>query len=145
MCTKLFISSLYKATAQLGASHSSAGIVTRLWAGQRKRSPPSAPPPQEEEGLLFSKDSSPFLGPTHFPIEWVSGNLSPEVKPPGGDAYSPRVSSVLEGLYLVVKHFLKRSLVRTIPTFLRVGLTRAVLLRNVPTTSQPGRLKFYIL
>jgi hypothetical protein len=39
--------------------------------------------------FLFTTASSPDLGPTQPPIQWIPGALSPEVKRPGRGAVSP--------------------------------------------------------
>ena len=56
VCTNLLRSSLNKATAQLGLSYSSLGIVIRLWAVQRYRSFPA-----ERRGLSILKNILSFF------------------------------------------------------------------------------------
>jgi hypothetical protein len=42
--------------------------------------------------FLFATASRPVLGPTHSPIQWVPGALSPGVKRPGHEAdHSPNL------------------------------------------------------
>ena len=77
VCTNLSRSSLNKATAQLGLSYSSLGIVIRLWAVQRYRSFPA-----ERRGLSILKNILSFFGPSELPIQLVPPNIFPEVNPP---------------------------------------------------------------
>jgi hypothetical protein len=42
--------------------------------------------PAEAGNFLFTTSSRPALGPTHTPIQWISGTLSLGVKHPGCEA-----------------------------------------------------------
>jgi hypothetical protein len=52
-----------------------------------------------QEIFLYSTASTPALGPTESPIQWVPGALSPEIKQPGSEAdlSSPSSAEVKSG------------------------------------------------
>jgi hypothetical protein len=66
-------------------------VTDWLWVG-RQRDPSSSP--GRVKNFLFSMSSTPALGPTQPPIQWVPGVLSPGVKRPGREAnHSPPTSA----------------------------------------------------
>jgi len=87
-CTKLLRCSLNTATAQLGLSYSSVGIVIRLWAVQRYRSFAAG-----RRGFSILKIVRSFLGPSQLRIQWGPRNIFPEVNPPEHKADRSLLSS----------------------------------------------------
>jgi hypothetical protein len=54
---------------------------------------------------LFTTASSPALGPTQPPIQWVTGDLSPAVKRPEREAdHSPPSSAEVKGCLALYLH-----------------------------------------
>jgi hypothetical protein len=53
--------------------------------------------------FLFSTSSRPALGSTYPPIQWVPGDVSPEVKRPGSDAdHSPPASAEFRKMWIYI-------------------------------------------
>jgi hypothetical protein len=68
------------------------GIATSYWLDDRGVGVAS---PGGVKYVLFSTSSRPLLGPTQPPIQWVAGNISPELKRQGLEAdHSPPASKV---------------------------------------------------
>jgi hypothetical protein len=50
---------------------------------------------------IFSTSSRPALGPSHPPVQWVRGALSPVVKQPGREAdHSPPTSAEVKKMWI---------------------------------------------
>jgi hypothetical protein len=57
--------------------------------------------PGSVKNFLFSKSSTPALGSTQPPIQWVPGVLSPGVKQPGREAnHSPPASAEVKKMWI---------------------------------------------
>jgi hypothetical protein len=53
------------------------------------------------KNVLFSMSSTPVLGSTQHPVQWVAGALSPGVKRPGREAdHSPPASAEVKKVWL---------------------------------------------
>jgi hypothetical protein len=62
---------------------------------------PSSIPSKDKSHLIFTTSSSPALGPTQPPMQWVSWALFPGVKRPGREAdHSSPTNSVVKKLWI---------------------------------------------
>jgi hypothetical protein len=62
--------------------------------------------PARTGNFLFDTASTPALGPTQPPIQWLQGNISPEIKRPEREAEkSPPYSSEIKESVELYLHF----------------------------------------